>query len=168
MALGGYRLEECRLIFAQADLPSRAKQLQAMRGGGDKTLMLYAHHTGIDHGFVLYSTQADLREKAKQLQAIRGELDMRHAQVDDQKFSIKRMQVCNLFAMCQACCFELFLHQTPYLLSWIAILWYVVRHHQKTWESGDGNERGWGGGAFTQPAGHYTSAIAYLESSIPD
>ena len=37
--------------------------------------------------------QANLREKAKRLHAMRGELGLRHAQVDDYKLSIKRMQV---------------------------------------------------------------------------
>lgn len=36
--------------------------------------------------------QAELREKVKQLQAVKGELDMRHAQCDDYKMFIKRMQ----------------------------------------------------------------------------
>ena len=51
--------------------------------------------------------QADLREKAKRLHAMRGELGLRHAQVDDYKMSIKRMQVpptsggCPLFGLSQ-------------------------------------------------------------------
>lgn len=37
--------------------------------------------------------QAEVKQKCKQLQAVKGELDMRHAQVDDYKLSIKQMQV---------------------------------------------------------------------------
>ena len=36
--------------------------------------------------------QAQYREKVKQLKAVKGELDMRHAQVDDYKLSIRRME----------------------------------------------------------------------------
>ena len=40
--------------------------------------------------------QEDLKEKVKSLHAMKAELDMRHAQVDDYKFSIKQMQVMSL------------------------------------------------------------------------
>ena len=43
--------------------------------------------------------QASLRGKVKQLQAMKGELDMRHAQCDDYKIFIKRMQASLVYAL---------------------------------------------------------------------
>ena len=40
--------------------------------------------------------QAEVKEKCKQLRAVKGELDLRHAQVDDYKLSIRQMQVCQV------------------------------------------------------------------------